>query len=226
MTATAQEYVDLFSGNLRVLPNLTAWAAVCAQPFADNQNLLAQFSTLFSLADAAGQQLDYVGQLIGPSRVVDLPASLFFSFGSATLGFGLGIWYSPATATASQYLLDDGHYRLLLQAAIVNNHWDGTVAGAYSLWNRIVTGSPFQYFQIDNLDMTMTQGLVSLTAPIDVVTLALLTTGKLDVKPSGVATSYAYVAPPDFGPIFAFGMDTEYFKGFGEGHWATTVTGS
>lgn len=59
---------------------------------------------------------------------------MYFEWGREAVGWARGSWkglYDPETGMVR---LPDETYRLLLKAKIGANRWDGTVPGAYEVW--------------------------------------------------------------------------------------------
>lgn len=217
-------YSDLLSQEHQQ-PKLVAWVDALTAPFRDNQALLMSFPAKFDIATAVGQQLDFVGEWVGIGRVLDLPATTgYFSWDIVGLGWDSAPWYFEASPIIVPCRLDDTHYRMLLYAKIANNIWDGSIPGAYRVWDQFYpNGEPYRFFIQDLGNMEMLQGLVSTTGPVTADAVALLKSGNLGLKPVGVRVHYAYL-PDTAGPMFAFDLDTTYFAGWDTGSWATVVS--
>lgn len=178
-------YTSLIPSANQPKPNFIATLQAILQPIQENINALNSMPGLFDIDTAVGDQLDKVGQWVGPSRY------LTQSVGGVTV-------------------LDDIHYRLYLRASILRNHWDGTIPNAYAIWNALGTG--YQIIIIDNQDMTMLFGLIGGTP--DAVTLALLLAGYLTPRPMGVLSLGYFTNFPLFGldieNSFISGFDVGY----------------
>lgn len=220
------EYRDLLSQEHQQ-PNLLSWVDALTAPLKSNQALLMSLPAKFDIATAVGQQLDFVGEWVGIGRVLDLPATTgYFSWDDPdpALGWDSAPWYFEASPIIVPYRLDDDHYRMLLYAKIANNIWDGSVPGAYRVWEQFYPGGvPYRFFIQDLGNMEMLQGLVGSTKPVSADAIALLVSGNLGLKPVGVNVQYAYL-PDTAGPMFAFDLDTPEFAGWDEGTWATIVS--
>jgi hypothetical protein len=116
-------------------------------------SLLQQYTYLFDLDSAVGEQLDMVGEWVGHSRYILTPLpNVYFCWDNliegvdgvldpaGDVGWDEGVWYEPYQPTTGYAILDDDHYRTLLRAKIVANYWDGTVPGAYEAWNTLFQG--------------------------------------------------------------------------------------
>jgi hypothetical protein len=193
-----------------------AMIAALVQPSVDLQNMFSNFSSLFDLALAVGNQLDIIGQWIGqPRNITTALTNVYFSWGIAGLGWNQGVWLGPGQSSSGLTVLSDDVYRILLQAVIAQNNWDGTVPGAYSIWNAVFTIEQFQILIQDNQDMSMTI-LILTTSQIDAVSLALLTNGLIVPRPAGVRiTGYTQIAAP----LFGWGLNTSLVAGWGIGNW-------
>lgn len=212
----AAQYTNLITTEHATKPNFVATVALLVQPFVDLQNQLLLFQLLFDLDHAVGQQLDFIGQWIGPTRQIPIPlTNVFFTWGTAGLGWGQGVWLAPGQSTSGLTILDDNSYRMLLRGTIVQNNWDGTVPGMYNILNIVFAGAPFQILIQDNQDMSMTVIILSGTM-IDAVSMALLTNGFIIPRPAGVhITGYNQVAAP----IFGWGIQNSLVSGWGSGNW-------
>lgn len=206
------------------LPALTAWVTVLTEPFNTNAALLASLPSAFDIETAVGEQLDYTGQWVGTNRVLDLPArDGYFSWDVAGRGWDQAPWFFAASPLVVPYVLDDFHYRMLLFAKIGENMWDGSIPGAYDVWNKFYpNGMPYQFFVQDREGMEALQGLVGVTTPVTPDAIALLRSGRLGLDSVGVNVKYAYI-PDVAGPMFAFDLDTPFFQGWGQGSWATII---
>lgn len=141
--------------------------------------------------------------------------------GSTNKGFDSGVWWNPFGQSPATVGLPDDHYRILIIARIMNNNWRGDVSKAFEIWDTLIPpGSPYKYFIVDNGDLTITIGLTSPFVPIDPLTKSLLLSGKLNVKPAGVNTTYAYI-DNTAGALFSFDLSNNDFGGFNSGYWAT-----
>lgn len=188
------------------------------QPYADNIAVMSSMPFLFDIDIATGDQLDIDGQWIGVTRDVAIPLNdVYFSFDSPGLGFNQGTWFSQFNPIGGIIRLSDEAYRTLLRARIANNQWDGTIPGAYAVWDLAFQGTGIGILIQDLGTMHM---LLALTGPVpDAVTLALFRGGYLNIKPAGVKVD-AYFTPtvPD-APYFGFDIQNDAIAGFDSGAW-------
>lgn len=95
----------------------------------------------FDLDTAVGKQLDAIGYWVGVKRQVDTPIQgAYFTWGDAAHpredGWSYGVWkqqYDPSTGI--EYLPDDA-FRTIIRARIAGNQWDGSIPGAYQVWDQ------------------------------------------------------------------------------------------
>lgn len=191
------------------------------QPFVDQQGVVESLPLLFDLDIAVGDQLDKVGQWIGPTRYLEEAITgVFFSFDTAGLGFDEGSW-APNGGDAVLTALPDGQYRLLLYATVAANHWDGTLPGAERLLNSFWNPLGYTMYVQDNQNMTMSFFLVG--PPLNALTAALYNGGYLDVVPAGVSVAAHYFIEGSGGiplaPIFGFDLEIPIISGFDVGYW-------
>jgi len=221
MAGDITPYLALIPPENNKQPDFMAVMAMLLQPLADQLQVTTGMFDLFDLDEAVGQQLDFVGQWIGPTRYLEVALpDVYFSFDVTGLGFDQGVWAPNGGATVLT-ALPDAQYRLLLYATVATNHWDGTVPGAEtalnSFWN------PFGYWEyiIDNQDMTMTFLLVG--PPLNAINAALYYGGFLDVVPAGVGVAdHIWILgsggiPTE--PLFGFDEENVFISGFDVGYW-------
>lgn len=170
-------------------------AGVICQPYVDQQNLAERL--LYDLDQASGTQLDALAALVGAQRQVQvLLTGIYFELDSPGNGFDQGVWKAPGDATFGSLTLQDPEYRLLIQARILNNHWNGSIYDAYSLMNSAL--SSFGYFIsiMDNCDLTMDLALQGGPIGPDNLIWSLFTTGYFDIRPATVSIiHYRYGIP-------------------------------
>lgn len=118
---------------------------------------------------------------------------MYFEWGREAVGWARGSWkglYDPETGMVR---LPDETYRLLLKAKIGANRWDGTVPGAYEVWESAFADMGSLILMQDNQDMSVVIGLAG--TPLDAVMRNLLLQGYLPLKPEGVRVAWYAVAP-------------------------------
>ena len=175
---SVQTYLKRATSEYQTAANFLAWLSANLQLYQDIQNCLASFAEAFSITTAAGPQLDILGSLIGQSR---------------TVGFQPSDSVSP--------ILDDPTYRLLLQATIAKNHWDGTTVGLLAIWKILFPGGTL--IVSDHQDMTVD---LFVAAPFTSILIDLILNGYILPRPEGVLYTYTLAQLPMFG----FDVDDAY----------------
>jgi hypothetical protein len=189
--ATLQQYLSLISSEHQNSPNYLKFISIFLQGQVDNQNVNAALPGLFDVDVAVGQQLDFIGVRVGQSRQIAVELTgVYFTWGETGPGWGQGTWYKTGDSLTSLSILPDDSYRVLLKAVIAANQWDGSVPGAYAVW--AIAFGPNQIALRDNQNMTM--DVIWIGPAPNAVTLALLTSGHLNLKPAGVRITGYYLA--------------------------------
>jgi hypothetical protein len=152
----------------------------------DTSLCLVSFVEAFDLPQASGAQLDIMGTIVGVSRTVP---------------------FQPSNSVSP--VLDDATYRILLQASIFNNQWDGTLGSLNAFWPTLFSGGSISID--DGMNMTAT---VFVTGALSSILTDLISNGFLVPRPQGVL--YTYV----LGTLPAFGVDfnNAYVAGVDYGH--------
>lgn len=205
-------YLGLIPSLHNKKPKFMATVAAAVQPFVDLQATLASMIGIFT-PNAAGDQLDKVGAWAGVSRNLAQPIN-------------------------GQTTLADPDFQTLIRLAIAENHWDGTVPGAYTIWNSVFGGgggyNQGGYGQGgyggggiglligDNQDMTM--DVVFTGAIQSIVTKALLAGGYFNLRPAGVRITGFYQPSVVDEPIFGFDAENATVSGWDTGNWMEPLT--
>ena len=205
-------------------PNYMAMLSVTFQPLADNIAILESIPLAYDVDFAVGSQLDTVGVWVGISRNITVPLEgVFFSWDELGVGWGQGNWIASINET-QLVSLPDSQYRTLLYAKIAANHWDGSIPGAYAVFDTVFAGTGFGVLIQDLQGMHMS---MALTGPVpDAVTLALFTNGYFNLKPAGVRIDKYYTPPVDNVPFFGFGVENDNIAGWGVGYWGVIAPGN
>jgi hypothetical protein len=211
-------YLALITSEHNQRPKFMTMVQNVVQSFADDIFVLEQMPGLFDVDVAVGTQLDTVGQWVGVSRDIAVPLiGVYFSFDDASLGFDTGTWFSDFNPITGVVHLDNEAYRTLIRARIANNQWDGTIPGAYAVWDTVFAGTGVSLLIQDLENMHM---ILALTGPVpNAVTLALFKGGYLSIKPAGVKID-AFLTPtvPNT-PYFGFDVQNSSISGFDVGAW-------
>ncbi len=182
-------YLNLLTSEYRMAPNLNAWLLDLLSPLNDTTTLLSGMTEAFDLSSAVGVQLDTLGAIAGVGRTVNFQPS-----GGVSPG------------------LDDATYRILIQATIANNQWDGTQESLYPIWNSLFPGGYINI--IDNQNMSAT---IVLSGSFSSIIQDLIVNGYIVPRPEGVEYTYEFSNLP----IFGFSAtNTAFIAGWGTGLWA------
>lgn len=218
---TNEDYLNLITSEHRDKPRFVETVAATTAPFSAIQNVLNGLLRDFDIDHAVGVQLDAVGAWIGRSRRIDTPlVGVYFAWDDlASNGWDSGIWKGPFDPDSGLVGLPDDAYRVLLKAKIAANNWDGTIPGAYAIWETVFTNS--QLVIQDNQDMSMVVGIAG--QPLSIVEQALLTNGYIPLKPAGVRVQY-YAIAPAAGALFAWDADEgSALAGWDTGQWGVEL---
>jgi len=189
--ADIQRYLSLVTSEYADKPNFIAWLTAVLGPADDTASAGGSFAGAFDLDSAVGVQLDILGLIVGVSRTVD---------------------FQPSNGVSP--VLDDDTFRVVLQARIAANAWDGTQPGLYNLWSTIFPGISLQY--VDNQDMTATATVTGLSSSIE---QDLIVHGYIVPKPMGVAVTYQFQAAITTALTFPMSFPVV----FGPGIYATST---
>lgn len=217
-----EDYLALITNEHSDKERFNATVAAGVSPVAAVQNSLLSLPLEFDIDTAAGVQLDVVGEWIGRSRRISTPlVGVYFSFDDTELdGWDSGSWKGPLDPESGLVELPDDAYRVLLKAKIAANSWDGSIPGAYSIWESTFNGETFIVIQ-DNQDMTMVVGIAG--KPLGAVEKSLLLNGFFQLKPEGVGIIYWFITQSE-GPLFAWDTQSSgALAGFDIGNWAVKL---
>lgn len=213
-------YTDLITSEHQDKPNFAAVLAAILQPVADIIETVDALPAAFDLDAAVGAQLDIVGLWVGVSRLLLEPlVGVYFSFDTVHLGFDEGQWQGPFDPTSGLASLPDDAYRALLYATIAANRWDGTIPGAYRVWQSLFGSSEKVLIQ-DFGDMSMLTALMDKSANATIN--ALFTTGVIRLKPAGVRQMLAQPSVA-LAPLFGFDVQNAAIAGWDSGCWPTIL---
>lgn len=215
-TECVSHYLDYVTSEHADKTKFLHTICVITTPLCEALNQLRQMPGLYDVDSAIGEQLDVVGQWVGLTRKIKTPlppSATQFSFDITSLGFDQGFWDGPFTSLFGITLLDDPHYRLLIKAKIITNHWYGSIEEAYAAYNELFLGLDSHILIKDFGNLTMGLGITGIP---DAITLALLNGGYLNIRPAGVLM-IPYI--PCDGPPFGFDEDDSLIGGFDHGCW-------
>jgi len=204
-------YLSLPTSEYQNSPNFIAFLQALMTPFNDCATLAANMYTYFDINNAVGVQLDLIGALIGRKRPTGINPT------GAIWDAQPDVDSIPDVDLLTQpinNIVNDSDYRVLLQATIIRNTWDGTIPSLYKAWSTLFPGG--QIILIDNQDMTMDVVIIGNFSP----TIIDLIVGDYIVpRPAGVQINYI-IGPL---PVFGYGLENSYISGYGVGKWLNTV---
>lgn len=181
-------YLDLATSQYRGSPNFNSWLSSNLQLFQDVVACANGFNAALDLGQASGAQLDLLGQIVGVSR---------------TVGFQPSDSVSP--------VLDDTTYRILLQATVYRNHWNGQLASLRTIWNLLFPSGIM--LVTDNQNMTVS---FYIAAPFTSIIEDLINHDLIIPRPQGVLYSFSFSELP----LLGFDEETSFISGWDVGHFA------
>lgn len=212
-----QYYLNLIPSQHRDKPKFVATVTIRIKFYVEMQRFLQSMTREFDIDWSVGVQLDQNGEWIGRTRYVSVPLDgVYFSWGISGIGWNEGVWKGQHDPETGVEVLSDDVYRQLLKAKIAANHWDGTIPGAYEVFEMAFEGTGSTILIEDHQDMSMTICIAG--SPLDAVMREILRQGYLPLKPQGVRIK-DYITTFRGDPFFAWDCDSEFLKGWGEGHW-------
>ena len=129
-----------------------------------NASAVESFDLAFAVDNAAGAQLDILGDLVGIKRLLS---------------------YEPSVGSRE---MDDDEYRLCIRMAIAKNEWDGTNKGVFSAYDILAeSGVGINYF--DNQDNTIT---LNVTENLSVRMFEILSNIGVLLAPAGVGVEFEF----------------------------------
>jgi hypothetical protein len=186
-------YQNLITGEHRSQNLFVMFLSTLCQASIDQQDQFAGLPSLFDLDLAVGDQLDKLGAWIGASRNLDQTV--------------LGVDTLP-----------DLSYRFLLKLLVAQNVWDGTIPGAYTLWDSIF--GAYGLLIQDNQDMTMTVAFTN--PPTDPLVLAVIQE-YFGLCPAGVRITGFFQTSVSGVPLFGLDAENPTISGLDVGAWAVEI---
>lgn len=218
---TIQNYLDLITSQYQNQPSFKSTVSFMVALPVQVQNLLGSMVAIFDLdTPPVGDQLDIIGRWVGVSRNVAIPISgVYFTWDGSDyrVGWDFGTWQPSNQPTQITSLPDDA-YLSLIRARIAANNWDGTINGAYKIWDAVF---PQFTILIDDLQ-NMSYNMAFVGGIVDSLTLALITGGYIPLRPEGVLIN-EYFIPIDSNPLFAWDIENTYLAGWDSGSWAREI---
>jgi hypothetical protein len=181
-------YLSLLTSEWQASPKFLSWVTALLTPLVDLQSAALAMYAFFDINNAIGAQLDALGTLVGQSRQVP---------------------FQPSDGVSP--ILDDNTYRILLQAKIAQNQFDGQIDSLYAVWAQLFPGTRFIF--IDNMNMTAT---VEIAGVFTSILQDLITNGLIVPRPQGVEYTYSFATLP----LFGVDLNNSIIAGVDVGHIA------
>ena len=126
----ASFYESLISSRNASKPKYMAWVRTLLEHAVSLGAVAESMNLAFDLKNAAGAQLETIGELVGLKRLL------------------------PFVVSEGTREMSDSEYRTMLQMKIGRNHWDGTNGGALDIYAKTFSeGMRVRY--VDNMDGTV-----------------------------------------------------------------------
>lgn len=164
-------YLSLATGEYRASPMFMAWLTANLQLFQDVLNCVQGFTADLDIDQAVGPQLDTLGLILGQPR---------------TLSFQPSDSVSP--------VLDDSDYRLLLQATVQRNHWNGLLLSLRAIWNDLFPSGILLFTDNQNMSVNF-----YIAAPFTSIIEDLINNDLILPRPQGVQYIFSFAALPLLG---------------------------
>ena len=171
---------------------MIGWLADNLQLFQDVLACANGFDANLDLSQAVGAQLDVLGVILGQPRTVS---------------------FQPSDSVSP--VLDDATYRLLLQATVYRNHWNGLLQSLRTIWNNLFPSGVLLF--TDNQNMTVN---FYIAAPFTSIIQDLISNSLIIPRPQGVLYAYSFAELP------LLGFDFENATISGWAMLATQTTGT
>lgn len=151
------------------------------------ESFLEDIQKGFDLPLAKGKQLDVIGRWVGVSREVYIKITgVYFNFRDKDVTWGKGVWKGKFDPDDAMTSLDDSRYRTLIQFTILKNKWDGTITGAYAIYDAVFQEIGIDVTIEDHQNMSITY--IFSGADADQVIKSLIEKDYFTLKPMGVQT--------------------------------------
>ena len=158
MSKTIEDYLALVPSQHRGLPKFEAMYSLIAGDYVYMQQLIESMPKEFDINYAVGVQLDAVGLWVGLSRQLTTPITgVYFRWNTTDENeyWNSGVWSGQFSPEDAIFEMSDETYRIALKTKIAANHWDGTIPGAYEIWDILFSDINLFLLIKDNQDMSM-----------------------------------------------------------------------
>ena len=183
-----QYYLNLITSEYQNAPNFLAFAQALLSKLDDASQLLVVMGPAFDISSAVGVQLDTLGVILGQSRTMT---------------------FQPSNGVSP--ILDDATYRVLLQARVAFNQFNGSIDALQAVWQNLFPGGAIAIEDAQNMSAT-----VILSGAFTSIIKDLITNGLIVPRAETVLYTYVFAALPAFG----FDLNTAYVAGFDQGKWS------
>lgn len=222
MDLSLSDYQALIPGPNDKQPNFMAWLTASLELIVANQGLMGLMYDAFDLSKAVGNQLDILGEILGLPRTLDFQPS-----------------------GGQDPVLEDDIYKIALYAKILKNQWKGTKQEIYDFWQTFLPQFPIVIQDNQNMSMNVTvfgmpndtDGILTFGYGPETLTIggyghgywggqlasilrSMVRHHYFIPKPAGVAVYYSFSETP----IFGYGVNSDYLKGYGQGYWSSIST--
>lgn len=168
-------------------PEFNQWLAAVLSIANDITNCLNSITAAFDLNTAVGVQLDVLGAIVGVSRTVN---------------------FQPNDGVSP--ILDDATYRILLQATIARNQWNGTIDALYPIWAQLFPGGSIAIIDEQNMS-----ALILITGSFTSIIKDLIANDLIVGRPQAVEYTFVFGTEPFLG----FDANNSQIAGFDTGHF-------
>lgn len=217
-----RDYLHLITSRHQPADKFVSHIHLITKSLSEITRLSLDLNNYFSLEEAAGVQLDVIGEWTGISRYISTPITgVYFSQDTDDVGFDQGVWKREFDADSGFTELDDDTYRTIIRVKIKANHWDGTSESLVDIYRSLLPGKDTRIFFIDNQNMTMDVYITG--SVVDEVTKSIIKMGYLGVKPEGVRVNQYYINSVPKSSVFGFDISNDYIGGFDNGGFAVPL---
>lgn len=193
MTIAVSDYLHLITSQYQNSPKFLSWLESALKIPHDISICAEAMPGYFDLDLAVGVQLDIVGLILGQSRTLT---------------------FQPTDGTSS--ILDDATYRKVLKLKALTNYWKGTQGEIYRIWNTIFPEA--NLLIADHQDMSAT---IYINGTLSQIVIDMINNDLIIPRPEGVR--YFLDGVVTILPIFSYDKDDDFFKGYDEAVWESTL---
>jgi hypothetical protein len=189
---TTADYQALVTSQHANATKFLATIAANVAPLCELQRLAVTLLEEFSVSDAIGNQLDYIGLWVGVPRVcvVDVVGDFFTWDTVPDEGYNAAPWIGDGDNTSYSLEMDDEQYRRAINAKIYANSCFYTKPDIYAILTILFPDDVGDMNVIDNLDMS-----IEIEYPVAMTTdnTTILLSQVVPLKPAGVSITFSEV---------------------------------